>query len=441
MFKDTTVVKDMIKKCVRCGQCRVVCPIFREYGTENYSPRGQVFLVQMIRDGQLPASDKVAEKLGDCLMCETCYRNCPSAIPVHEMVAEARSFVNQQRPSAVRDLVFERMWSHPGRLRTAIGAMSLADTLGLRSLGRLFGITRLLPGDLPKAEKILARVPRAAAHNQLPSFNPAVGPVKLRAAYFLGCASDLLLPDIPVAAVKALTRSGADVVIPQNINCCGLPHLANGRKDLTVRLAAKNLLALIDSGADFVVSDCASCTSALSSKYYSREGLEEAAADGLLVDERGREFDLDKLIEAAEWLKTRVVDLNVMLVDKLGMEDLKPRFEAPLRVTYHDPCHLSKAQKITQQPRQLLQSIEGLDFREMKEADVCCGGSGTFGMSHYDLSMKILGRKVDSILETGAQVVATSCPSCITQLSHGLREAGSPVEVLHPVQLLVRGLK
>ncbi|NLE06945.1 MAG: (Fe-S)-binding protein, partial [Crenarchaeota archaeon] len=112
----------------------------------------------------------------------------------------------------------------------------------------------------------------------------------------------------------------------------------------------------------------------------------------------------------------------------------------PLKVTYHDPCHLVKAQKIKNQPRQVLQNIPGLEFVEMAGADICCGGSGTFGLTHYDLSMKILKRKIENVQNTGAEILTTSCPSCMTQLSYGLREAESPIKVLHPVQLLEKAL-
>jgi glycolate oxidase iron-sulfur subunit len=88
----------------------------------------------------------------------------------------------------------------------------------------------------------------------------------------------------------------------------------------------------------------------------------------------------------------------------------------------------------------VLQSIPGVELIEMVDADVCCGGSGTFGLTHYDLSMKILKRKIENIQNTDAEILTTCCPSCITQLSYGLREAGSPIQVLHPVQILQKGL-
>jgi glycolate oxidase iron-sulfur subunit len=166
--------------------------------------------------------------------------------------------------------------------------------------------------------------------------------------------------------------------------------------------------------------------------------LSEAAADGLLIDGKGRPWDVEKVLTAADWLKDRVIDVNVLLMDKLGIDRLSGRFTQSVKVTYHDPCHLAKAQKIRLQPRQILRAIDGIEFKEMAEADACCGGSGTFGLSHFDLAMKILDRKISSIRETGADIVATSCPSCMTQLGYGLRKAGARMEVLHPLQLLVR---
>jgi len=435
------VVREQIKKCVRCGQCRTVCPIFREYQTENYAPRAQVFLVQMLRDGEVnPQDEKVAQKLGDCLLCESCTRNCPSAIPVHEMVAEARSYVAEQRPSAARNLVFDKLWSHPGRLQAAVQTMGLANALGLRTLARKLGLTSLLPGDLSQAEKILKNIPLIPAHSRLRSITPAQGKKKGRVAYFLGCGTDLLRPETALAAVNVLSRAGYDVVIPSGLRCCGLPHFANGEKHLAYQLAIHNLLLLkkLELEVDAVISDCASCTSALKSKRYTVEGLqEEASQQGIAVR--------DEVLKAAEWLQGRVIDLNAYLVQEGALAQLagnwKGTLKTPVKVTYHDPCHLARVQGVRTQPREVIKSIEGIELVEMKEADVCCGGSGTFSLTHYDLSMKILNRKVENILATDAHYLATSCPSCMTQLEHGVTEAGTKIQVVHPVQLLDQALR
>jgi glycolate oxidase iron-sulfur subunit len=436
MFKDTPAVRDQIKKCVRCGKCRSVCPIFNEYRTENYSPRGQVFMVQMLRDGVLFVSDKVAAKLGDCLMCESCSSNCPSAIPVPELVAEARAFITEQRPSTSKKLIFEKLWTNPGLLRNSVAAAGLADSLGLRSLARSLGLTGILPGDLPRAEKILGKIPRRSARSQLSAVIPARGTRKTRVAYFLGCGTDLLQPEIALATAEVLTHCGCEVIIPPDLKCCGVPHLANGAKTVAEELVIHNLNILSKLGVDAIISDCASCTSTLKGHLYRPATV----IDKLRNSSNSAPTLAEKTIEAANWLKGKVFDLTVFLVDELGLPTEIGKLMNSVVVTYHDPCHLVKAQKIKNQPRKILQSIPGVDFQEMVGADTCCGGSGTFGLTHYDLSMKILKRKIENIQKSGAEILATSCPSCTTQISYGLREAGLDIKVLHPVQLLQKAL-
>ena len=436
MFKDAPVVRETIKKCVRCGKCRSVCPIFNEYRTENYSPRGQVFMVQKVRDGELPASEKVAAKLGDCLMCESCSSMCPSGIPVHELVAEARAHVNEQRPSAGKKMIFGKLWTNPGLLRTSIAAAGVADGLGLRNMARSLGLTNILPGDLPRAEKILGKIPRRSARSRLATVIPAQGTRKARVAYFLGCGTDLLQPEVALSTVQVLTHLGCEVVIPPDLKCCGVPHLANGEKGIAEELVLHNIKVLQRLGVDAVVSDCGSCTSTLNGHLYNPDDI----AFNLNQQQSLDPAQAQKVLEAANWLKGKVFDVSVFLVDKLGLSANTAQNKQPLKVTYHDPCHLAKAQKIKNQPRQVLQNIPGLEFIEMVGADACCGGSGTFGLTHYDLSMKILERKIENVQNTGAEILTTSCPSCMTQLSYGLREAESPIKVLHPVQLLEKAL-
>lgn len=432
MFANSTVVNEQIKKCVRCGQCRSACPIFREYQTENFAPRGQVFLVQMIRDGLLEANDKVNQKLGDCLLCEACTKNCPSAIPVHELVAEARSYLALKHPSTARKIIFESIWADPKKLATLMGSMRLADRLKLRSFARITGLTKVLPGDLSRAEQIMNNIPSQPAHALLPRVSPARGKRKLRVAYFLGCGTDYLHPNVAVATVKVLNHLGIEVIIPEGIRCCGMPHVANGMLPVTAWLAMENALQLKEADVDFVISDCASCTSALNSPYYQVGGWQEIAEQNDLI----KNAQPERVMKAMEWLRGKAIDVHPLLTDVLSLDSLPAKLSKNTRVTYHDPCHLAKAQKIKQQPRTVLQLIDGLDFVELPDPDACCGGSGTFALSHYDLSMKILDRKVEAIIATESELVATACPSCSTQIAYGLRNLEKPIRVVHPFELI-----
>ena len=104
--------------------------------------------------------------------------------------------------------------------------------------------------------------------------------------------------------------------------------------------------------------------------------------------------------------------------------------------TYHDPCHASRGQGLVDQPRAILRSIPGLQYRELPEADWCCGGAGSYALSHYELARKVLDRKMDNVQQTGANLLVTSCPACIIHLSYGVRKRGLPVRVCHISELI-----
>lgn len=413
MLKDVPVVRDLIKRCLRCGLCREVCPVFQETKREDDGPRGRIFYIELLRNGEIETDAALDDKLHNCLLCESCRHICPSSIPVNEMVMAARAECAKVNAHPVKEWVYQSVWSNPDRLRMLIQTIGFSQRLGLVNMGRSLGMTRMLPGDMPRAEKIMGAVPKKSARQILPAVSPAVGKAKYKVLYFLGCATDLLYPEIAQATVKVLTNLGCDVDIMPGLKCCGLPHLASGEEKATRELVEHNARMISSRQADAVISDCASCTSALKSHIYK----------GFL----------------SQALSEKIMDVHVF-ISKYG-DAFKPVHNvAPIKVTYHDPCHLSKAQKITQQPREILKKIPGVTFVEMANADKCCGGGGAFAVNRYDMSMKILNRKVDNIEKSGADVVAAACPGCITQLRHGIRERNLRMDVLHPIEIMARTL-
>ena len=416
-FKDLPPVKEQLMKCVRCGSCRSVCPVFAEIRNETVAPRGHVFMVQMLRDGNIEPTNDVNQRLTSCLMCESCTVNCPSGIDIHELNAAARAYITEKNSSSGKNLVFDKLWTNPPLLRSMIKCMWGVQKTGLQSMARKIGLMKILPGDLSKAEKIMSSVPFRSAKSQLKEYNPAVGEKKFTVAYFLGCGTDLLNPNIALASVNVLTNNGCDVIVPKNMKCCGLPQIANGKLGTAQTLLTHNVKVFNSIEADYVVTDCGSCSSALSLKNL------EFMLHGLDIDEEARSFS------------SKVIDLTCFLVDIL---DIKLPEEKPhkMTVTYHDPCHLINAQKISAQPRRLLNRIPGMELVEMVDANKCCGGSGTYSLTHYDLSMKILAKKMKNIKNTGAKIVATCCPSCIMQLKHGSNINRMDLKILHPIEII-----
>lgn len=417
-FRNLPPVKEQIMKCVRCGKCRSVCPVFAEIRTEIAAPRGHVFMVQMLRDGVVPPSEEVYERLANCLMCETCSTNCPSGIDIHELNAAARSYIYENNPRLGKELIFDTLWTRPGLLKASTKLMWGAQKAGLQNMARRLGLTRFLPGDLKKAEEILSEVPSRSARSILKTKNPAQGEKKLTVGYFLGCGTDLLNPQVAIATVDVLTRSGCEVIIPPETRCCGLPHLANGKLETARLLAVHNIKIFNAYDFDYIITDCASCSAALSHKNL------EFLLDGLKIEDEAKIF------------AQKVIDLNKFLIEVIDIKIPENVKTKKIKVTYHDPCHLANAQGIKKEPRELIKRVPGIQFIEMSEANRCCGGSGTYALTHYDLSMKILDKKMDSIMETGAEKIATSCPSCIMQISYGTRRHHFNSEVVHPVELV-----
>jgi glycolate oxidase iron-sulfur subunit len=193
-----------------------------------------------------------------------------------------------------------------------------------------------------------------------------------------------------------------------------MPARGYGRLDL-VRAQAKHNIAVFESHpTDVIVTDCATCGSTL--KEY---GAYLAGDPGWAA--RAMAFS------------RKVRDVSEFLAE-IPLEKPAGRIEA--RVTYHDPCHLRRAQQVWKQPRFLLSMIDGLEFIELPDADWCCGSAGSQLITHYETSLKVLDRKMDNLAATGAQIIASGCPGCQMQLNTGIQRRGLPVRVVHPITLL-----
>ena len=180
------------------------------------------------------------------------------------------------------------------------------------------------------------------------------------------------------------------------------------------QLAEKNIKSISLEQYDLIVSDCSSCASFL--KKYPR------------LFPKG-----DPLNLKANRLVEKIRDITEILDPREpGPGDVID----PVTITYHDPCHASRGQALVQQPRNILKGLSGLNYVELPEADWCCGGAGSYALSHYNLSRRVLDRKIANVIRTGAQVVATSCPACMIHLSYGIRKHGLDVRVKHISEII-----
>ena len=400
--------------CIRCGLCLAVCPTYQVSLKEAAGPRGRVALARKGLEGQLALSPNLAEQMNACFACLACNEICPVGIHPAELTLAMRHVQEQIRPSGWKQTLFAGLIPHPSRMEASTLPLRLYQRSGLRRLVYLLGATRLLPRRLRDLEAMLPHMPQRPLRQVLPEEVEASGLERYRVGFFLGCAQNLLFAEESMATVRVLRRNGCTVITPRDTQCCGMPARGYGRLDLVRAQAKHNIRLFEDAGVEVIVTDCATC--------------------GSTLKEYGSFFQGDAEWEArAVAFSARVRDVSEFLA-AIPLEKPQGRIEA--RVTYHDPCHLRRGQKVWQQPRQLLRLIDGLEFVELPEADWCCGSAGSQLITHYDTSVKVMERKMDNLASTGAGIIASGCPGCQMQLNTAVRRSGLKVEVVHPITLL-----
>lgn len=402
--------------CIRCGLCLAVCPTYRVYKNETASPRGRVTLARKGLDGTLELSSNLFEQMDACLDCLACNDICPVGIRPADLAIAMRQVQAKDHPARWKDLLFDGIVARPNRLEAATAALRFYQGTGLRKLVEISGMRKKLPNRLRDLEGMLPRQPLRPLRKHLPEIVPPRGESLYRVGFFLGCAQNVFFADESAATVRVLTRNHCTVITPRDSVCCGMPASGFGRDDLARKQAKINIALFEKIDCDVIVTDCATCGSKLRD-YGKMLASEEGWADRATV------------------FSARVRDISEFLLS-IPLEKPKGRIDA--RVTYHDPCHLRRAQKVWQQPRQLLQMIDGIDFVELPESDWCCGSAGHQLITHYSTSTAILDRKMDNLAATGAEWVASGCPGCQMQLTTGIKRNELSVKVTHPVVMLDR---
>jgi glycolate oxidase iron-sulfur subunit len=402
--------------CIRCGLCLAVCPTYREILSETASPRGRSVLARKGLEGELALSPNLIEQMYACFDCLACNEICPVGIRPADLAVEMRRMDEQLRPAAWKKTLFSGLIPKPGRMELATLPLRLYEQFGLRRLVYALGLRKLLPGKLRDLEAMLPHLPQRPLRQALPEVTEANGESRYRVGFFLGCAQSLMFAEESAASVRVLTRNGCTVITPKETVCCGMPALGYGRSDLAQEQARHNIALFEQAQVEVIVTDCATCGSTLMD-YGS-----------LLADDPA-------WAERAAAFNEKVRDVSEFLIS-IPLEKPQGRIEA--RVTYHDPCHLRRGQGVWQQPRALLQMIDGLEFVELPEADWCCGSAGSQLITHYETSLKVLQRKMENLESTQAEYIASGCPGCQMQLNVGVRRRGLEVKVVHPIALLDR---
>lgn len=419
----------ILQQCIHCGMCLPTCPTYDATKLERNSPRGRIALMRAIADERLEVTPAFGEELYFCLGCLACETVCPAGVayaPMFEAaradIEEARVLAHPQR-DAVRKGTLGVLFTRPWLLRLVGRLLYLYQASGLQWLVRAAGLVRLLPKSLRELEPLTPQVRAQFSDDLIRGIERPAGETRWRVGMLTGCVQDLVFSDINRDTVDALLANGCEVITPRAQHCCGSLHAHNGDLPNAQAMARRNIEAMERAAGpleklDAIITNAAGCGSHL--KHYDR-----LLADDAKYLARARVWS-EKVRDISEWLAAR----------EIVPPPVAGKNTPPLRVAYHEACHLVHGQKISQAPRTVLAATPGVELVPLPEATWCCGSAGVYNITQPEMSRKLLERKLAQIARTGAMVVASANPGCSVQLAAGLRAAGSAVKVRHPVSLL-----
>lgn len=409
-------ITDLISDCVHCGFCLPACPTYTSWGDEMDSPRGRIDLMKGLERGVIALDDTVVAHFDQCLGCMGCVTACPSGVRYDLLIESTRAKIEKQYARGPLDKLFRELifalFPYPERLRLAALPLGAYVKSGLQKLVRRTKLTRFLPARFAQLE---ALTPPVVRETPLEPFYPAAtATARARVALVAGCVQRVFFPNVNAATIRVLTAEGCDVVVPQTQGCCGALSLHSGRDVEAKRFAAALIESFERERVDTIVINAAGCGSTL------KEYGEIFATDDAWRD-RARAFS------------EKVRDVNEFLAE---LEPIAVRHPIAARVAYHDACHLAHAQRIRTQPRALLAGIPGLELLEVPEGDQCCGSAGTYNLFQPKSALEIGERKVDNVLATRPDLLASANPGCTLQIQSVLRQRGVELRAAHPIEIL-----
>jgi len=408
-FKTLADYAEDVYKCSKCGMCQSVCPVYKATGLETAVSRGKFTLLNGVITGKLKLNKKIADTLELCLGCKACFDYCPSGISAEEIISAARSeSIKVNGIGFLKKFILSNFRSNfrLGLLKTVL---NLFKMLGGVKIAKF--ISKLFNHKWMFLDLFLSQLRENVKYTRL---FPAKPLSLLKIVYFSGCINNYINSSIKNSVLMVLEKNGFSVETPKNFSCCGIAARSAGDFEGFRELAEKNI-SLMPDDVDFIITDCASCGSAWE----------------MYPDFVSEEFK-EKALKFAE----KSVNINKFL----DMQEIyiPENTKSTVTVTYHDPCHLKRFQNVSKEPRNILKSLQNVDFKEMNDADVCCGAAGTFCAIQPEISQKISGEKAKNIIDTKADIVCTSCAGCKIGLSQGLIGKNSDIEVYHTVELLAK---
>lgn len=416
--------RKLLDDCVHCGFCLTTCPTYVLWGEEMDSPRGRILLMDLAEKGELGMDATTVRHWDSCLGCMACVTSCPSHVQYDRLIEETRAqieerFEREPGDRRFRDAIFTVLPYHR-RMRAVSLPLVAYRASGAQRLVRRSRLYRRLPKRLRRLEALSPVVDWSSLTQAAPERTRPAGTPRLRVALLTGCVQRAIFGDVNAATARVLAAFGCEVIAPRDQACCGALELHAGRA-ATAEARARGLIeALDDPEIDRIVVNSAGCGSTL--KEY-----------GLLL--RDDPAYADRAAAFAE----KVRDVHEVLAELEPPTDLlRP---LPIRVAYHDACHLAHAQGIRAEPRDALRAIPDLELAEIADPAICCGSAGVYNLLEPDAAGELGRRKAANVRATGADALAAANPGCLLQITASLGGDGGPIPTFHPIELIDAALR
>ena len=412
--------KQIVETCVHCGFCLPACPTYVLWNEEMDSPRGRIYLIKVASEGAASISPQWVSHFDTCLGCMACMTACPSGVDYGKLIEATRAQIERNHKRDLGEKLYRRfifsVFTRPDRLRRMRLPLLVYQKSGLQALLRSSGVMKLLPKKLQTMEALLPKLPPSES---IAAITPAQGTKRRRVGLLLGCVQREFFPQVNAATVRVLAAEGCEIVAPPGQPCCGALLVHAGEEAAALELARRTIDVFEHADVDTIITNAAGCGSNV--KDYGH----------LLRDD-------PKYAERAKKFALKCRDVSEVLAE---LEPRARRNALPVRVAYHDSCHLQHAQGIRQQPRALLAGIPGVELAEIPEAPICCGSAGIYNLVQPGAANTLGDRKAELVAGLKADVVATGNPGCLLQLQSALGRRRDKVPVVHTIQILDASLR
>ncbi len=400
-------------RCVRCGACANVCPVYRMVGGHKM---GHIYIgaIGLILTYFFHGTDKAKNLVQNCINCEACKDICAGDIDLPRLIKTVHTRILDEGGHPLPFTLLSKLLKNRKLFHSLLRSAKWAQ----KPMQNSDGYVRHLPMIFFKEHdfKALPTVAEKPFRDIFPEINQSVENPKVKVGLFSGCVQDFVYPEQMVAAVELFAKHDVAMSFPETQSCCGLPVQMMGEMKAARDVALQNILAFEKEDVDYIITLCASCASHLKHNY-----------PHLLKDDVN-------FADKVEAFGKKVIDLSSFVHDvlKLGESDFDGDGK---KTTFHSPCHLCRGLGVKSSAQNLIKTA-GMEYVKAQEEESCCGFGGTYSAKFPELSEQILKMKLDDIENTGAEQLLTDCPGCIMQLRGGLKKRGSDVVVQHTVEAL-----